>query len=144
MSQVNTELGLSSTAVISLNDSAVRTLAGVASGQISMGDLLGKSYFTGAVVTTTSATGGGYRGEIVTSTEVIADTVPSGISGATYLWEKISGDSGATCNNPSSAYTTFDVTQPGPGTNISVWRCKVSVGATYYYTANVNVNVYFS
>lgn len=43
MSQVNTELGRSSTATISLNESAVRTLAGVASGTISMDNLRGKS-----------------------------------------------------------------------------------------------------
>ena len=43
MSDVNTELGLTSTATISLNDAAVRTLAGVASGTISMDNLRGKS-----------------------------------------------------------------------------------------------------
>jgi hypothetical protein len=43
MSQVNTELGLSATATITLNDSAVRALAGVSSGAISMNDLRGKS-----------------------------------------------------------------------------------------------------
>lgn len=43
MSQVNTELGYSSTATISLNDSAVRTLAGVPSGTISLANLQGKS-----------------------------------------------------------------------------------------------------
>lgn len=41
--QVNTELGLSATATISLNDAAVRSLAGVPSGQISMSNLQGKS-----------------------------------------------------------------------------------------------------
>lgn len=46
MSQVNTELGLSATAQISLNQAAVRTLAGVASGTISMNDLRGKSAVT--------------------------------------------------------------------------------------------------
>lgn len=46
MSQVNTELGRSSTASINLNESAVRTLAGIASGTISMNDLRGKSAFT--------------------------------------------------------------------------------------------------
>ena len=46
MSQVNTELGRSATASINLNESAVRTLAGVASGTISMNDLRGKSSFT--------------------------------------------------------------------------------------------------
>lgn len=43
MSQVNTELGRSATASINLNESAVRTLAGVASGTISMNNLRGKS-----------------------------------------------------------------------------------------------------
>lgn len=43
MSQVNTELGRSATATISLNESAVRSLAGVPSGTISMDNLRGKS-----------------------------------------------------------------------------------------------------
>lgn len=43
MSQVNTELGLASTTTISLNQTNVRTLAGVPSGQISMSNLQGKS-----------------------------------------------------------------------------------------------------
>lgn len=43
ISQVNTELGKAATTSISLNDTAVRTLAGVASGQISFSNLLGKS-----------------------------------------------------------------------------------------------------
>jgi hypothetical protein len=43
MSDVNTELGRSSTTNISLNETAVRTLAGVASGTISMDNLRGKS-----------------------------------------------------------------------------------------------------
>lgn len=46
MSQVNTELGRSATATISLNESAVRTLAGVPSGTISMDNLRGKSAVT--------------------------------------------------------------------------------------------------
>ena len=42
MEQVNTELKKSATATISLNDSAVRKLAGRTSGTISMADLRGK------------------------------------------------------------------------------------------------------
>ena len=42
MSQVNTELGRGSTTNISLNETEVRTLAGKASGQISMSDLRGR------------------------------------------------------------------------------------------------------
>lgn len=43
LSDVNTELGLSPTAVITMNDAAVRTLAGVPSGAISMQNLQNKS-----------------------------------------------------------------------------------------------------
>lgn len=43
LSQVNTELGLSATTAISLNQANVRNLAGVASGAISMSNLHGKS-----------------------------------------------------------------------------------------------------
>ena len=43
MSDVNVELGLPSSTVITLNDTAVRNLAGIASGAISMNDLRGKS-----------------------------------------------------------------------------------------------------
>jgi len=44
LSQVNTELQLSSTATISLNDASVRTLFAVPSGAISMSNGYGKSY----------------------------------------------------------------------------------------------------
>ncbi|BCS54063.1 hypothetical protein [Geobacter sp. SVR] len=44
---VNLELGLSSTAQISLNDTTVRTLAGISGGQIGLSNLLGKSKGTG-------------------------------------------------------------------------------------------------
>lgn len=43
LSQVNTELGLTATATISMNDAAVRTLFGKASGAISMSDGHGKA-----------------------------------------------------------------------------------------------------
>lgn len=43
LGEVNVELGLSATAQISLNDAAVRSLAGVPSGAISMSNLQGKS-----------------------------------------------------------------------------------------------------
>ena len=43
LGEVNTELSLSATAQISLNDAAVRSLAGVASGAIAMSNLQGKS-----------------------------------------------------------------------------------------------------
>jgi hypothetical protein len=47
LSQVNTELGRSSTAAINLNETDVRYLAGDASGQIAMSQLLGKTNLIG-------------------------------------------------------------------------------------------------
>jgi hypothetical protein len=43
LSQVNTENGYATATIVSLNDSAVRSLAGKLSGQIAFSDLLGKS-----------------------------------------------------------------------------------------------------
>tara|TARA_Y100000817_G_scaffold60478_3_gene45264 strand:- start:6496 stop:7620 length:1125 start_codon:yes stop_codon:yes gene_type:complete len=64
---INTELGYPTTQQLSLNDSAVRTLAGVSSGTISYNDLRGKSSFTAVAATGPTAPGyntydiGGYR-----------------------------------------------------------------------------------
>ena len=70
LSQVNTELGFSSTATITMNDSAVRTLFGQASGTVDMNTGHGKSYrvnlsvtysTNGTTATTLSLSGiGGY------------------------------------------------------------------------------------
>ena len=56
LSQVNVELGNSATANISLNDAAVRSLAGIASGAISMSDLYGASAVTVTNVDYSSST----------------------------------------------------------------------------------------
>lgn len=56
-SQINTELSRSATATLGLNDASVRSLAGVASGQIAMTNLHGKSAISySASVSTTSIT----------------------------------------------------------------------------------------
>jgi hypothetical protein len=52
LSQVNTELGRASTATINLNETAVRSLFGVASGTISMSQGYGKSSAFAATITT--------------------------------------------------------------------------------------------
>jgi hypothetical protein len=62
---INLELGRSATATSSLNESALRTLAGVASGAISLSNFYGKSNFSPTNVVRTSGTGA-------------TETVPSG------------------------------------------------------------------
>jgi len=56
LSNVNTELGYSATALISMNDAAVRSLAGVPSGAISMQNLQNKSSIVVASLTIASNT----------------------------------------------------------------------------------------
>lgn len=77
MSDVNTELGRSSTANISLNETAVRTLAGVASGTISMDNLRGKS---NAPAATFSPDGGTSAGTAVFLSDYTAEPSPSSVS----------------------------------------------------------------
>lgn len=82
LSQVNTELGYSSTAAISLNDSAVRTLFGKSSGAIAMSDGYGKSNSFAFTISSnqtnanlaTLATAAGWNG-----TSAVAATIGSGI-----------------------------------------------------------------
>lgn len=82
LSQVNTELGLSSTAQISLNNSAVRTLFGKASGMIAMSDGYGKANQFAFTISSNQtnanlaslATAAGWNG----SSKVVA-TIASGI-----------------------------------------------------------------
>ncbi len=59
ISAVNVELGRSSTAAISLGETAVRNLAGKATGSISLGNLYGKTAGTTIIVTEGSYTDGG-------------------------------------------------------------------------------------
>lgn len=59
LSAVNVELGRVSTAAISLGETAVRNLAGKASGAISLGNLYGKSAGTTITVTEGSYSDGG-------------------------------------------------------------------------------------
>lgn len=62
MDQVNTELGLSSSALITLNDTAVRNLFGKPSGAISMSDGWGKSSYAGPPSVEYLVVGGGGGG----------------------------------------------------------------------------------
>jgi len=62
MNQVNVELGSAGTTQRSLNDTAVRTLFGIPSGQISMSNGYGKSSAPNSLGTYYSAYGGYYTG----------------------------------------------------------------------------------
>ena len=120
--QVNVELGKLSTSVISLNDTAVRGLAGVASGTISMSNLLGKSAGLFATISSlTFSSGGGFYSREYTEGGLAVDSSGNlhvvGTTGSniyvakisntgTILWQKtVSGWStlyGTSCDLDSS------------------------------------------
>ena len=97
MSQVNTEIGASSTAQISLNDAAVRGLFGKASGAIAMSDGYGKANAFAATITTSQqqlnlrawALANGWNG--ASAAEI---TIGSGV----YIWSDNTGVAGLTIN----------------------------------------------
>ena len=83
LNQVNVELGLSGTAQISMNDSAVRTLFDDASGQISMSQGYGKSNAqfmaaSGGTVTTS----GDYKIHVFTSSGTFTVTTAGNAAGS--------------------------------------------------------------
>jgi len=138
LANVNVELGLSSTATISLNQANVRTLAGVASGTISMSNLLGKSNAptitinVGSLYTTRSGAGS------ATSNSATA-TASGGSGGYTYAWTRVSGDT-YTINSSTSATTTFTTTLSNGQFKSGIYRCTVTSGGV---TAFANIQVDF-
>ena len=143
MSQVNTELGRSSTAAISLGESAVRTLAGVASGTISMNNLRGKSAMSVTANDVFGANGGfAQSGSVSTAGSSPNTTVTGGASPYTYSWTHISTSSGPTpgISNASSANPTWSATVDDFPNSVSTWRLTVtsSGGGS---TAQVNITV---
>lgn len=141
MSQVNTELGKSATASISLNDTNVRTLAQKPSSTISMYDLFGKSNTFSTIteigninVNTSSISqwgvGMNYNGT----------RVAIGISGAVVVYSRTGSTWSLTqtISNAASQYG-FSVSMSHDGNTLFT----TSLGSGYVYTWNGNsyVNV---
>jgi hypothetical protein len=95
LNQVNVELGKLATSAITLNDTAVRGLAGVASGTISMSNLLGKSAGLFATISSlTFSSGGGFYSREYTEGGIAVDSSGNihvvGTTGANMYVAKIS------------------------------------------------------
>lgn len=142
-SQINTELGRASGAAISLGASAVRSLAGVASGAIGFVNLRGKSSIPGLSVSASnvSANDAGFASSGAVGPTGNAATTPSGGVGPyTYSWARVSGStvpgaSSLTAQNPT--WSAASVT----GIQTAIWRVTVtdSLGATA--TAEISVTL---
>jgi hypothetical protein len=145
LSAVNAELGRSSTATISLGESAVRNLAGIASGAISLGQLYGKS--TGTSITVTEGqydTGGkvsftyaGYSASGSSCSYVLGSASPTTFKGVAIkgIW---SVNAGSTCldfsgNQTGNASFLTGVTVNGTGLG------TVPAGS---YDPNLNITTY--
>lgn len=103
MAQIDVEIGRASNAVISLGESAVRTLAGVPSGPISLSQFYGKSSYTPMSGTGIDGlTEGAAGGTQYTGSCYPYVTVSGGSGGYTFAWTFITAN-GSTLVNPTSS-----------------------------------------
>ena len=139
MSQVNTELGRSATATITLGETAVRTLAGVASGAISMDNLRGKSN-----APTFSPEGGASAGAAValydygTGDDVVSITIDCSVSA---VWNYTRSGSFGTPTTGSTTATSRSFTLSNGTANFRATTWTVSAtagGVTKYWTVQID------
>lgn len=140
LANVNTELGRSSTATISLGETAVRNLAGVSTGAIALSNLYGKSALTAATYTPNGGTSG-------SPAEVYGDGGPnanasiSASRAVTWTYTRTSGSFGAA--NVTSGSSASSITFSINGNNTfevrtSVWSVSANDGiSTKYWTVTV-------
>lgn len=131
LSQVNTELGRSATATISLGETAVRTLAGVSSGTISLSDLYGKS----AVSVSISPAGRAESGTLGSHTFGSLTVTVTGGTPTAYSWtvtDQVEGSftagSGSTTDTTSPTVSAVALGITATATLV----CTVTVGGVGY------------
>jgi hypothetical protein len=138
LANVSVELGRSSTATTSLGETAVRTLAGVASGAISLSNLYGKSNALAITISPSSLyTTRSGAGSVTSAAATGSGT--GGAGGYTYAWTYVSGSS-YTINSSTSASTTFTTNLVAEQYKSGVYRCTVTSGGT---TASADITVDF-
>jgi hypothetical protein len=109
LSQVNVELSRSATATISLGETAVRNLAGVPSGAISMSNLWGKSAYTPMTLTYTGGVGEAF-GNCQTVYATATVNVAGGVGNFTYTWTRTSGLTTPTSRSVTTASRSDSLT----------------------------------
>ena len=135
-SDVNVEVGRAWNAAFNMGDSAVRNLAKVPSGTISMADLRGKSSYTPMSAT---STGIYYRDASATTTVQTYSATGSinlygGVGPYSYQWAwQDAGSGGLTLNNSTSAYCTVSY-RVREGTASGTLQCTVRDSLGYTYT----------
>lgn len=113
---INVELGRAATAPFSMNDAAVRALAGKPTGPISMIDFYGKSASGFSASATPQAVNGTGTSSIVTGGPATA-TASGGTGPFTYSWSVLNqiGEAPVNVISPTEQSTSFSATLNVPG-----------------------------
>lgn len=136
MSQVNVELGRGSTATISLNETAVRNLAGVSSGTISMNNLRGKS---AVAFSPDGGTTTGSRVALDAYGSTYAEVTIQCTQNATWTYTGGSGGGASISSGSSSTIITFSVSTSFNPRSASWTVNATSGGVTRYWTVYIEV-----
>jgi hypothetical protein len=132
LGNVNTELGLSATANISLNAAAVRTLAAVSSGAIAMSNLYGKSNVS------FSPAGGASAGTAivlsVTESEgnVASQTITCSQS-AVWTYTRSGSFGTPTTGSTTAASRSFTLTNTTGSIRSTTWTVSATAGGVTKY-----------
>ena len=146
IANINTELGVASTTTRSLNDSAARTLAGVASGAISMSNFYGKSNAPAVTFTPNGGASSGTPVDLSSVSDTSAATVTISCSAsASWTWTRGTYLGGSTVTVGGVGQSTISGTASGTSISFQVglglnsrnttWTVSgTSGGVTKYYT----------
>jgi len=129
------ELGLDGTTEISLNDAAVRDLAGISSGEISVEDFYGCTKKPGTLGE--EIEGGYYIGTSAVSTGYYLIVAPNSGGATTGRYNNTGGDSGSTSNADGyfNTYCELNLTIH-PGANFAAGRS--TSGCTDWYSPAID------
>ena len=133
LGNVNTELGRSSTAAISLGETAVRALAGVSSGAIALSNLYGKSNVSFSPVGGTSAGTAQALSDLTTYPGTASVTITCNQS-ATWTWTRSGSFGNASVTNGGTGTSiTFSMSSSNTAFRSTVYTVSATAGGVTRY-----------